>query len=112
MQQPSRLGPSSALNQLHPGDVAARPIDAGDKAALNRVIAAREDDRDCTGRLHGDERRIVASGCGDHGYLTLNEISRERRQSIRLHSARTADAQPGPSAARRVCRGEFAMRHL
>src|SRR5262245_27710185 len=79
---PSRLGPSSALNQLTPVTLPARPIDADDKAAFDRVVAAREDDRDCTGRLHGDERRIVASGRGDHGHLTSNEISRERRQPI------------------------------
>src|SRR5262245_56418786 len=57
---------------------------AGDKAAFDRVVAAREDDRDCTGRPHGDERRIVASGRGDHGHLTSNEIGRERRQPIQL----------------------------
>src|SRR5262245_43619230 len=34
--------------------------------------------------MHGDERRIVASGCGDHGDLTSNEISCERRQPIQL----------------------------
>jgi hypothetical protein len=70
------------LNQLTPVTVAARPIDAGDKAAFDRIVAAREDDRDCTSRLHGGERRIVAAGCGDHGYLTSNEIGRERRQPI------------------------------
>ena len=32
---------------------------------------------------HGDERRIVAAGCGDHGHLTPNEFGRERRQPIR-----------------------------
>src|SRR5262249_27787341 len=52
------------------------------KAAFDWVVAAREDDRDCTGRLHGDERRIVASCRGDHGHLTSDEISRERRQPI------------------------------
>jgi hypothetical protein len=66
----------------HPRDVAARPVEAGDKAAFDRVVVAREDDRDCTGRRHGDERRIVAAGCGDHSYLTSNKISRERRQPI------------------------------
>ena len=82
MQQPQPLGSEFGAEPAHPGDVAARPIDAGDKAAFDRVVAAREDDRDCTGRLHGDERRIVASGRGDHGHLTSNEISRERRQPI------------------------------
>src|SRR5262249_52903500 len=66
----------------NPSDVAPRPIDTGDKAAFDRVVAAREDNRDCTGRLHGDERRIVAAGCGDHSHLTSNEISHERRQPI------------------------------
>jgi hypothetical protein len=82
VQQPQPLGSEFGVEPAHPGDVAARPIDAGDKAAFHRVVAAREDNRDYTGRLHGDERRIVASGCGDHGDLTSNEISRERRQPI------------------------------
>ena len=51
----------------------------GDKAAFDRVVAACEDDRDCTGRRLGDQRRIVASGCGDHGHLASNEIGRKRR---------------------------------
>src|SRR6516164_9007411 len=55
---------------------------AGDKAAFDRVVVARDCDRDSTGRAHGDERRIVAAGCRDHSYLTWDKISRERRQAI------------------------------
>src|SRR5262249_6681230 len=82
--EPQSLGAEFGTEPAHPGDITARPIDAGNKAAFHRVVAAREDDRDCTGRLHGDERRIVASGCGDHGDFTSNEISCERRQPIQL----------------------------
>jgi hypothetical protein len=72
------------VEPAHPGDVAARLPDAGDKAAFDRVVTAREHDRDRAGRLHGDERRIVAASCGDHGHLTPDEFGRERRQPIPL----------------------------
>ena len=49
MQEPKPLCPKLHHHEADTGDVAARPIDAGDKAAFDRVVAAREDDRDCTG---------------------------------------------------------------
>ena len=82
MQQPQPLGSEFGAEPAHSGDVAARPINAGDKAAFDRVVTAREHDRDRAGRLHGDERRIVAAGCGDHGHLAPDEFGRERRQPI------------------------------
>ena len=83
MQQRQPLRSELGTEPTHPRDVAARPIEAGDKAVFTRVIVAREHNRDCTGRRLGRERRIVAAGCSDHGHLTLNEFGRQRRQSIR-----------------------------
>ena len=45
----SRFGPSSGFNG-HAGDVAARPVQAGDEADLDRVAANHEDDRNGCGR--------------------------------------------------------------
>ena len=84
MQQRQPLRSEFGGEPGHPGDVAARPVEAGDKAAFDRVVAAREDDRDCTGRRLGRERRIVAARCCDHGDLLSNQISGKRRQPIRL----------------------------
>ena len=39
--------------------VAARPVEAGDKTELDRVVADDEDDRDRRGRRLGRERRRV-----------------------------------------------------
>ena len=39
------------------GDIAARPIEAGDEAALDRIVAAREDDRNRRGCRLGRQRR-------------------------------------------------------
>ena len=60
----------------HPGDVAARLVEACDKAVFARVVVAREDNWDCTGRRLGCDRRILATGGNDHGHLTSNEIGR------------------------------------
>ena len=84
VQQSQPLGSEFGVEPAHPGDIAARLPDTGDKAALDRVVAAREHDRDRAGRLHGDERRIVAAGCGDHGHLAPDQFGRERRQPIVL----------------------------
>ena len=46
MQQPQPLGSEFGSEPAHPGDVTARPIDTSDEAAFDRVVAAREDDRD------------------------------------------------------------------
>ena len=65
-------------------DVAARPVEAGDKAELDRVAADREDDRDRRGRRLGRKRRRRAAGRDDHRHLTANQIGRQRRQPIIL----------------------------
>ena len=46
MKQPKLLCPKRRVNEGDTGDVAARPVEAGDEAQLKRVAAACEDDRD------------------------------------------------------------------
>jgi hypothetical protein len=43
MQQPKLLCPKLRRNEGDTGDVAARPVETGDEAELNRVAAAYED---------------------------------------------------------------------
>ena len=79
---PAALAPARQLNEVTPGDVAARPVEAGDKASFDRVAADREDDRNRRGRRLGRERRSGAAGRDDHGHLAANQIGRQRRQPI------------------------------
>ena len=51
----SRFAPDVPLSKDYAGDVAARPIEAGDEAVLDRVAAGREDDRYRRGRSFGRE---------------------------------------------------------
>src|SRR6516225_5919043 len=65
------------------GEVAAWPIEAGDEATPDRIAAAREYDRDRSGRglcrCSRSERL-----CEDHGHPTVNQFRRERRKSLNL----------------------------
>ena len=53
MQQPKSLCPKLNSDKRDAGDIAARPIETGDEAELNRVAAACEDDRDRRSRRLG-----------------------------------------------------------
>src|SRR6266851_1127690 len=56
--------------QIKPGDVAARPIEAGNEAELDRIgDSGREDDRNGRGRRLGRERRRVAARRHDYRHL-------------------------------------------
>ena len=79
----SRFAPSSAGEKAHAGDVAARPVEAGDEAAADRVAADREDDRNRCGCGLGRQRRSVPLR-DDHGHLPANQFGRQRRQPIEL----------------------------
>ena len=79
----SRFGAISTFALGHARDVAARPVQAGDEAKLDRVGAQFEDDRNSRGRRLCRERRRSA-GRGNHGHLTMNQIGHHRRQPITL----------------------------
>ena len=53
MQQPKLLCPKLSREKRDTGDIAARPVETGDEAELNRVAAACEDDRDRRSRRLG-----------------------------------------------------------
>src|SRR5215472_5092013 len=83
MQQPKLLCPKLSRDKRDTGDIAARPVETGNEAELNRVAAACEDDRDRRSRRLGyDCRRGVVHS--DHRYLTAHQISCEVGQSVGL----------------------------
>ena len=65
----------------HARDIAARPVKAGDEAEPDRVGGHFEDDRNGRGRRLCRKRRR-SGGRGNHGHLTMNQISHHRRQPI------------------------------
>src|SRR5262245_22228076 len=53
MQQSKLLCPKLSSDKRDTGDIAARPVETGDEAELNRVAAACVDDRDRRSRRLG-----------------------------------------------------------
>ena len=56
-RSPQSLGHHLICEKIDAGRVAARPVEAGDKTKLDRVVADDEDDRNRRGRSLGRERR-------------------------------------------------------
>jgi hypothetical protein len=82
VQQRQTLRCQLGAQVAHAREVAARPIQAGDKAKFDRVEAHEEYDRNGGGgRLGGHGRRTIRD---NHRYLTLNQIGRQCRQPIVL----------------------------
>src|SRR5215470_14919563 len=83
MQQPKLLCPKLRRNEGDTGDVAARPVEGGDEAKLNRIAAGYEDDRDRRSRRLGYNCRggVMRS---DHRHLTAYQVSCEVGQSVVL----------------------------
>src|SRR5947209_2017287 len=83
MQQSKFLCPKLSDDKRDTGDIAARPVETGDEAELNRVAAAYEDDRDRRSRRLGYDCRgkVMRS---DHRHLTAYQIGCEVGQSVVL----------------------------
>src|SRR5205814_4090326 len=64
------------------GEVAARPIEAGDEAGLDRISAVQENDRDRRGRGFGSERGRRAAGYAYDGHPAADQIGHQFRQPI------------------------------
>src|SRR5262245_9651939 len=82
--QPQPLRFKVENKRAYTRDVAARPIEAGDEPAPDRVAADEEDDRYAHGRRLGRQRRYLAAWCNNDRHLSTHEIGGERRQSIVL----------------------------
>jgi hypothetical protein len=82
VQQGQPLRRQLCVQQAHAGEVAARPVQAGDKAELDRVEAHDEHDRNSRGGgLGRHSRRAIRD---NHADPTLNQIGRQCRQLIIL----------------------------
>src|SRR6516165_5338498 len=64
------------------GDIAARPVEAGDHARLQDDIAAQENDWNGCGGGGGRFHHGRAAGRSDHGDAAVEQISHQSRQSI------------------------------
>ena len=82
MQQSKPLCRHLRTENLDACDVAARPVEAGDKAKPDRVFADDEDDGDRRGCRLGRERRSGASGRDDDRDLPANQFGRQSGQPI------------------------------
>src|SRR5215813_2064862 len=84
MQQFKPLRLQSSTVKAYAGNVAARPIQAGDVAVFYRISPSDKDNGYRCGRgfrRHQDQGRIADN---HHGHPTTDQISRHRRQSIGL----------------------------
>jgi hypothetical protein len=73
------LGPN---NKAEAGDVAARPVEAGDETRLDRVPGHAEDHRDRRGCGFGSKCRCCAAHCRDNGHSASDKICHQLRQPI------------------------------
>src|SRR5262245_8941262 len=89
MQKPQPLGGEHSAEKGDPGDVAARPVEASDVALLDRVTTIGKHNGNCRACDLGGQNRIATSGRSNHYRFAINQIGRERRQSIRLVFCKT-----------------------
>jgi hypothetical protein len=83
MKQFKSLCQDCGLGDADAGDVAARPVDAGDKTGLYRIAAAAfKDNWNCRGRGLGRQRWPVAAGREDCGHVPVDQVDRKFRQLI------------------------------
>src|SRR5262245_53805235 len=82
MQNSEPLGPNLRTHGTDTGDVAARSVQAGDEAKLDRVAAGAEDDRNCRGAGFGGERGWCSTGTDDDGNAATDQIGRQFRQPL------------------------------
>src|SRR6476619_4489749 len=70
------------LHVVDTGDIASRPVQAGEQASLDGIDASTENDRNCCGCAFGRERSSRASWRGNNSYPTTDQIRRHFWQTI------------------------------
>src|SRR5262249_36890508 len=83
MQKPELLRRQRARDQIKPCQIAARSVEAGDQAGLDRLDPSAEDDGNRGGRRLGRERGRTITG-DENGDQAANQVRRLRRQAIVL----------------------------
>jgi hypothetical protein len=82
VQEPEPLCRKLHANVADPGEIAARPVEAGNEAQFYRVGASNEDNGNRRGRRLGCERRGGAGWRDDDCHSTADQIGGQFRQSI------------------------------
>src|SRR5262249_8775850 len=77
-QQIEPLGRKLLGKNGHSRDIAARPVQAGNKAVLDGVWPNDEDDGYSGGGGLCRQRRARSASCDDHGHFIADEISGQR----------------------------------
>jgi hypothetical protein len=70
------------VQRRHAREVAARAVQAGNEAKLDRVDPGIEHDRNRRGRRPGRKCRKKSSRRGNHDHLATNQVGREFRQAF------------------------------
>ena len=83
-QQLEPLRPERIDQEGRARDVAARPVEACDKAEPHRIGPDREHDRNACRRRLGGEWRSGALDPNDRGHWFADQIDRQRRQPVEL----------------------------
>src|SRR5262245_10718143 len=89
MQEPEPLCRKLHVHSANTGDIAARPVEAGNETFLNRVSAAHEDNRNCRGCGFSSESRRYTARCGNDCDLAAYQIGCQFPQLI-VFKVRTA----------------------
>jgi hypothetical protein len=83
VQQRDAFAPQFTVERVEACEVVSWPIEAGNKPKLHRIGGDDKHNWDAGGRsLRRASRKQPA--CDDHSHLKLDQISRQRRQSISL----------------------------
>src|SRR6516225_2393907 len=80
----SCFGPSSTPIEVAPVMLPPGLLRLATSPSAIRIARCREDDGYRGGCRFGSERCRMATGCGNHGHLSANQIGRQCRQSIVL----------------------------
>jgi hypothetical protein len=84
VQQTELLGPDLLGHIRKAGDVAARPVEAGDETEFDGIAAAAEYNRNGLGRSLGGGSRNPAARRHDHRHSAADQIGRQCRQPRRV----------------------------
>ena len=79
MDQPEPFRAQVGSEETYTGNIAARPVEAGDEAELDRVSTVRKYNRNPRGRRFGREHQSGAASCKDHAHITANQILSQLR---------------------------------
>src|SRR6266567_7556732 len=82
MQQPKPLSLQIGGEEAHARNVAARSIETGDQAELDRITAIRKNDRNSMRCSFGCERGLNSAGCHEHGHPPPDQFCGQCRQTV------------------------------